>query len=98
MHHQLHRRAVLAVAGALLVVQWTLLAQTSGSAKRPLSYDVVDSWRSIQGTKLSKDGQWLAYALTAQGEDGELVVRNLRNGAELRHARGTNPSFTPDGK
>ena len=98
MRHHLHRRAALAVAGALLIVQWSLLAQTSGGPKRPLTYDVVDSWRSIEGTKLSKNGQWLAYALTAHGEDGELVVRNLRSGSELRQARGTNPSFTPDGK
>ena len=61
-------------------------------------YDVVDSWRSIQGTRLSNDGQWLAYALTAQGEDGELVVRTSRSGQEFKHPRGTAPVFTPDGK
>lgn len=98
MRHQVQRRAVLAVAGALLAFQWSLGAQTSPPAKRPLTYDVVDSWRSIQGTQLSRDGQWLAYALTAHGEDGELVVRNLRTGAELRHPRGTNPAFTRDGR
>ena len=66
--------------------------------KRPLSYDVFDSWKSIQGTAVSRDGRWLAYALTAQGIDGELVVRNLENGQEYRHARGTSPEFTADGK
>jgi hypothetical protein len=91
MRHQVHRRAVLAVADALLVAQWWPLAETSGSAKRPLSYDVVDSWRSIQGTKLSRDGQWLAYALTAQGDDGELVARNLRSGTERK--RDVSPLF-----
>ena len=63
-------------------------AQTP-TEKRPLSYDVVDYWRSIQGTRLSNDGQWLAYALTSQAEDGELVVRNLQDGpgvqAPARH-------------
>ena len=98
MRHQLQRRAVLAIAGAFLVLQWSLAAQTSPVSRRPLTYDAVDSWRSIQGTRLSKDGQWLAYALTAHGQDGELVVRNLRSGAELRHARGTSPTFTPDGR
>jgi dipeptidyl aminopeptidase/acylaminoacyl peptidase len=71
--------------------------QAPAPSKRPLTYDVVDSWRSIQGTRLSNDGQWLAYALTSQGEDGELVVRNVRSGQELRHARGTTPTFTADG-
>jgi hypothetical protein len=37
---------------------------------------VYDSWKSIQGTKISLDGAWIAYALTPQEGDGELVVRS----------------------
>ncbi len=59
---------------------------------------MFDAWWSIQGTTLSRDGEWLAYALTSQGLDGQLVVRNLRTGQEVKHPRGTNPTFTPDGK
>ena len=55
-------------------------------------------WKTIQGTTLSRDGQWLAYAMTAQGVDGELIVRNLQSGQEYRHPRGINPQITPDGK
>ena len=73
-------------------------AQSAVSGKKPLSYDTYDAWWSIQGTTLSRDGEWLAYALTSQGLDGQLVVRNLRTGQELKHPRGTNPAFTPDGK
>ena len=59
----------------------------------------MDSWRSIQGTRLSNDGQWLAYALTAQGEDGELIVRNVAQRPGIQAARAARrPSFTPDGK
>jgi dipeptidyl aminopeptidase/acylaminoacyl peptidase len=72
--------------------------QSAVAIKKPLSYDAFDAWWSIQGTTLSRDGEWLAYALTSQGLDGQLVVRNLRTGQELRHPRGTNPAFTPDGK
>ncbi len=94
-----HRRVYLLLGVAAVVLAWSigpLAAQ--GAAKRPLSYDVFESWRSIQGTRLSEDGQWLAYAVTAQAEDGELIVRHLQSGKELRHARGTAPQFTPDGK
>jgi dipeptidyl aminopeptidase/acylaminoacyl peptidase len=91
-------RTIVTLAGAVLALQWSLTAQTSVSAKRPLTYDVVDYWKSIQGTRLSDDGQWLAYATSAQSEDGELVVRNVRSGQEFKHARGTSPAFTPDGK
>src|SRR6476620_2297243 len=91
-------RSALTFAAALLALQWTLRAQSPAAAKKPLTYDVVDSWKAIQGTRLSDDGQWLAYATTAQGDDGELIVRNLRSGQEFKHARGTSPTFTPDGK
>lgn len=97
MRLRLHGRTIVTLFSALLAVQWSLAAQTP-ALKRPLSYDVVDSWKSIQGTRLSDDGQWLAYATSAQGEDGELVVRNLRSGQDIKHARGTAPVFTPDGR
>ena len=77
---------------------WQSGSQAQGRAKRPLTYDVIDYWRSIGGTRLSDDGQWLAYALTSQAEDGELIVRNSKSGQEFKHARGTAPQFTPDGK
>src|SRR5438094_781528 len=97
MKHSPRRRAAFTLAAALLALQWSLTAQTP-QPKRPLSYDVVDYWKSIQGTRLSDDGQWLAYATTAQSEDGEVVVRNLRTGQEFKQARGTAPTFTPDAK
>ena len=94
---------VLTVVGACLLVfassQFSVNAQNAPNApKRPLSYDVVDYWRSIGGTKLSNDGQWLAYALSSQGDDGELVVRNLKNGQEFKHPRGSAPQITADNK
>ena len=90
--------ALVLALGALVTLQGLLTAQAPAGAKRPLSYDVVDYWRSIQGTRLSADGQWLAYAVTSQAEDGELVVRNVRSGQEYRHPRGTGPTFSEDGR
>src|SRR5688500_17083250 len=99
MRLRLHGRTVLTLVGALLALQWSRTAQgPAAAAKRPLTYDVVDSWKSIQGTRLSDDGQWLAYATSAPSEVGELVVRNIRSGQEFKHARGTAPAFTPDGR
>jgi dipeptidyl aminopeptidase/acylaminoacyl peptidase len=72
-------------------------AAAQAPARRPLTYDVVDYWHSIQGTSLSADGQWLAYSTTSQAEDGELVVRNLTSGQQFTHGRGTGPVFTEDG-
>jgi dipeptidyl aminopeptidase/acylaminoacyl peptidase len=99
MSTRIIRPALLVAVCAIVAFAW--MPQGIGAqapTKRPLSYDAYDYWRSIQGTRLSDDGQWLAYALTSQGADGELIVRNVQSGQELRHARGTSPQFTPDGK
>jgi dipeptidyl aminopeptidase/acylaminoacyl peptidase len=99
MGARLSSRALLLWSAALVLFLPTLSLDLRGqAAKRPLTYDVFDTWKSIQGTTLSRDGQWLAYALTAQGVDGELIVRNLQSGQEYRYARGTNPEFTADGR
>jgi len=66
--------------------------------KKPITHDVYDSWKSIQGTKISRDGTWVAYALVPQDGDGELVVRNLKTNAEYRAPRGRDPIVTPDGR
>ena len=68
------------------------------STKKPITHDVYDSWKSIQGTKISGDGVWLAYALTPQDGDGELVVRNLKTSAEIRAVRGREPVITQDSR
>lgn len=76
------------------------IAQESapGKGKAPISHEVYASWRSIQTPILSRDGQWAAYALHGQESDGELVVKNLRDGREWRAVRGAQPSFSYDGR
>ena len=49
-------RGLFILCGALLLTQWGALTAQS-PAKRPLTYDVYESWRSIQGTRLSDDGR-----------------------------------------
>ena len=99
MRNWLRGRTVPLLVGSLVVAQWTLQAQSAPAAsKRPLTYDVVDYWKSIGGTRLSDDGQWLLYSVSSQAEDGEIVVRNLKTSQEYKHPRGTGGQFTLDGK
>jgi dipeptidyl aminopeptidase/acylaminoacyl peptidase len=96
-----HRTAAAVAACSCLISLFSRAPEaqtTQASARRPVSYDVYDSWRSIQGTALSRDGATLAYALVPGDGDGEVVVRNLRTGAEHRHPRGKDPQFTADGR
>jgi dienelactone hydrolase len=74
------------------------LAAEPPTAKKPITHDVYDGWKSIQGTKVSRDGIWVAYALVPQDGDGDLVVRNLKTNVEYRAARGRNPTITPDSR
>jgi dienelactone hydrolase len=93
MRLRLRVSPVLAIVVLLLAASAALAQQ-----KKPITHDVYDSWKSIQGTKLSADGVWLAYALVPQDGDGELVVRNLKTNAETRAPRGRDPIITSDGK
>src|SRR4051812_24432893 len=82
------RRALAFVA---LLAAMPLAQALRAADKKPITHDVYDSWRSIQGTQLSRDGTWLVYSLVPQDGDGEIVARNLKTGTEYRHPRGKPP-------
>jgi dipeptidyl aminopeptidase/acylaminoacyl peptidase len=86
------------IAFVALTLAWTAPAAMQTGAKRPITHDVYNSWRAIQDSTLSRDGVWLVYVLAPQDGDGELVMRNVRTGAERRHARGREPVVTADGR
>lgn len=82
----------------VLVILLTGASSLAQTAKKPLSYDAYDGWRSIQGTQLSRDGHWLVYVLQPQDGDGEIVALNLDTNKEYRSPRGKQPAITADGK
>jgi dipeptidyl aminopeptidase/acylaminoacyl peptidase len=71
------------------------VALAQQTAKRPLAHSDYDEWRSIQSPQLSRNGQFLAYALVPQDGDGEVVARNLATGQEWRQAIGKRPEPPP---
>ncbi len=73
----------------------TFAQQPAAAAKRALTHQDYDAWRSIQGQQLSRDGKWLAYTLVPQDGDGEIIVRNLTTGNEWKHGRGWRPPAPP---
>ena len=91
-------RAVAVLVFLCLGAVGTNAQQRAAAVKKPITHDVYDSWKSIQGTKLSRDGVWLVYALTPQDGDGQLVVRNLKTNAEHRAPRGRDATITSDGR
>lgn len=70
---------------ALVASASSAQAQT---AKKPLTPDTYDSWRTISGATLSPDGRWAAYTVSPVVGDGEIVVRATSGATEYRSARG----------
>jgi dipeptidyl aminopeptidase/acylaminoacyl peptidase len=69
--------------------------QQAPAAKRPLTHQDYDSWRSILAQQVSRDGKFVAYAYVPQDGDGEIVVRNITTGVEWRAPRGYRPPVPP---
>ncbi|CAN5659747.1 prolyl oligopeptidase family serine peptidase [soil metagenome] len=83
---------VLVLAGLLFASAGPVAAQSapqaSSSVKQVITQDEYDTWRSIQGATLSRDGHWAAYTLTPQVGEGDLVAHSTTGAAEHRVARG----------
>jgi dipeptidyl aminopeptidase/acylaminoacyl peptidase len=89
--------AWLVIALLLLAVPLATAAQGQ-AAKRPLTHDDYDSWKSIRGQRISNDGRWVVYQIAPQEGDGELVVRAVRGATEYRQPRGQGALFTSDSR
>jgi dipeptidyl aminopeptidase/acylaminoacyl peptidase len=74
-----------------------LLAQIAAqsTAKRPLTMNDFDSWRSLQGSTISRDGKFVAYVMQPQDGDGDIFVKNTATGAEWKYQRGYRPPAPP---
>ena len=59
---------------ALLVV---FISNISAQSKKPLDHLVYDGWKSIGERMISKDGNYIVYAVNPQEGDGELVIQNV---------------------
>jgi dipeptidyl aminopeptidase/acylaminoacyl peptidase len=70
-------------------------AQQAAPAKRPLTHQDYDSWRSILASQVSRDGKFVAYAYVPQDGDGEIVARNIATGVDWRAPRGYRPPVPP---
>ncbi|MFN2317759.1 MAG: prolyl oligopeptidase family serine peptidase [Gemmatimonadales bacterium] len=71
-----------------LVAPVVLALPLAAQGPRPLTQADFDGWKSITGTALSSDGRWVAYTITPQVGDGEMVFRATTGSAEHRHSRG----------
>lgn len=64
--------------------------------QRPLDHDAYERWKTIDTRRLAASGRWLAYTLTVEWGDPELVVRATDTETEHRISRGADPRFAAD--
>src|SRR5262245_52806438 len=77
--------AALALFGLLVASANTLSAQPAAAEKKKvLTFADYDIWRTASGVTLSRDGQYVAYIVGAEGSDAEAVVRHIPSGKEHR--------------
>lgn len=77
-----------------------LLATLSfAQPKKALDHADVHRWRRIELTRVSADGQWVAYVQAAVTEgDPDLYLWEAKTGKSLRFPRATGPQFSGDNR
>ncbi|HKU77164.1 MAG TPA: prolyl oligopeptidase family serine peptidase [Pyrinomonadaceae bacterium] len=92
---KLQRTVAMLCTVALLTSMAFAQQAAPATAKRPLTHQDYDSWRSISAQQISRDGKFVAYASVPQDGDGEIVVRNIATGVDWRAPRGYRPPVPP---
>src|SRR6185369_7736147 len=81
---KLQRTVALLCTVALLTSMAVAQQAAPAAAKRPITHQDYDSWRSISAQQISRDGKFVAYAYVPQDGDGEMIVRNIATGVDWR--------------
>jgi len=91
-------KRLISISLAAVLLAQTAFTYQGGAPKWPLDFDVYDSWKSIAGVDLSRDGEWLSFTVNPQVGDGELVLKRSSGADEQKIARGSAARFTTDSK
>ncbi|HVT38785.1 MAG TPA: prolyl oligopeptidase family serine peptidase [Gemmatimonadaceae bacterium] len=85
---RLSRPITTLLRGAFAVAALFAAHLPAQGVKKPITQDTYDLWKTIAGSTLSPDGQWVAWQHSPVVGDGEEVLRSARVQTEWRFARG----------
>lgn len=68
------------------------------SQKKPLDPTVYDGWQRIAERVLTTDGKYIAYTVVPEEGDGKLFIRATAGSYAKEIPRGSNATFTADGR
>lgn len=66
--------------------------------KKPLDHDVYDSWKDVESSSISGNGQYVLYEINPFRGDGTLFLHDTDQGNPNQYPRGKEPSFTYDSR
>src|SRR5262249_4086157 len=64
-------------------------SEATPSAKKALTLNESDTWKSIRGIVLSGDGKYLAHRVAPGEGNGEVILRTIADGKETKHFGGS---------
>ena len=97
------RSGILAIA---LGVAWAGHAQAQAPAKHAITFDDLIKMHRVEGSQVSRDGKWVAYAVSTPDMELNRSVSNIwiipaAGGEAIQVTQGghdTSPAWSPDGK
>ena len=82
----------------LTLAACVLVCITATAQKKVLDHTVYDDWQSTTAPVLTDDGRIMAYQITPQQGDAELVIVETATGRELKVNRGGAATISRDGR
>ena len=82
----------------LTLAACVLVCITATAQKKVLDHTVYDDWQSTTAPVLTDDGRIMAYQITPQQGDAELVIVETATGRELKVDRGGAATISRDGR
>ncbi len=82
----------------ILSCLFVLLSLISIAQKKPLDHSVYDGWQSIADRTISRNGQYLAFAVNPQEGDGVLYVKTVTGQLVLAIPRGYAEEISADSR
>ena len=72
------------------------VATLAYAQKKPLDHSVYDSWKSLNGVSVPRNGDILIYNINPGEGDTELVIENIRTGKKTVVPRATRATLNQD--
>lgn len=78
----------------LMFTGFAVMAQTQ--EKKPLDYNVYNSWSTLEDQIISNNGQWISYQVEPYKGDGKVVLSNAEGAHQQVFPRAKKMKFSPE--